>query len=140
MWFINAPIKCKKIIRVIGATVNQIVISEFYEYLTSYVVPVQLGYGLFSNIVFNSPDVMVSTRSPSHGGPTAAGLLKVIGKEGFVVMVNNYNCVKEFDFTMDNLREATFYIRSWSGHTDNMYRSYVDFVGELELLLIDENA
>ncbi|GHU18320.1 hypothetical protein FACS189472_06480 [Alphaproteobacteria bacterium] len=140
MWFVNAPIKYKKIIRVIGATLNQIVISEFYEYLTSYVVPVQPGYRLFSNIVCNSPNVMVSTRSPSHGGPNAPDLQKVVGKEGFVMMVNNYNCVKESDVTMDNLREVTFYIRSWSGHTDNMYRSYVDFIAELELLLVDENA
>ncbi|GHU20311.1 hypothetical protein FACS189472_11430 [Alphaproteobacteria bacterium] len=138
MWFINAPAKYKKIIRVIGATVNQIVASE-YGFLTTIEVPVQPGYRLFSNIVSNSPNVMISTRSPSHGGANAADLQRVVGKEGFVMMVNNYNCVKEFDVTMDDLREMTFYIRTYNGHTDQRFCNYVDFVAELELMLVDES-
>ncbi|GHU18328.1 hypothetical protein FACS189472_06520 [Alphaproteobacteria bacterium] len=93
MWFINAPIKYKKIIRVLGTTVNQIQIDE-NGLLTLIEEPVGPGYRVFSNIVSNSPNVMVSKRCPSHMGPNAPDLQRVIGKEGFVMMVNNYNSVK----------------------------------------------
>ncbi|GHU18857.1 hypothetical protein FACS189472_07790 [Alphaproteobacteria bacterium] len=138
MWFINAPIKYKKIIRVLGATVNQISIDEDGQ-LTLIESPVGPGYRVFSNVASNSPNVMISKRSPSHNGPNAKDLQTVIGKEGFVMMVNNYNSVKEFDVTMDNLREMTFYIRTWNGYTDQRMPSYVDFICELELLLVDDS-
>ncbi|GHU19252.1 hypothetical protein FACS189472_08780 [Alphaproteobacteria bacterium] len=64
MWFINAPQKYRKIIRVLGATVNQILIDEDGK-LTLKEDPVAPGYRVFSNIVSNSPNVMISRRTPS---------------------------------------------------------------------------
>jgi hypothetical protein len=127
-WFTNAPQKYKKIIRVLGATVSHITNIDVPGYLET-LAP---GYRIFSNIVTNSNVVMM----------TATGELenpkKEWGTEGFVMMVNNYNCTKEYDVTYDNLREVKFYLRPWNGWVaDTPTPTYIDFMCELELQLLD---
>jgi hypothetical protein len=127
-WFTNVPQKFKKIIRVLGATVNHITDIDSPGALET----LNPGYRVFSNIVSNSNLVML----------TATGELenpkKQWGPEGFVMMVNNYNCTKEYDVTYDNLREVRFYLRPWNGYViDTHVPTYIDFCCELELLLID---
>ena len=51
------------------------------------------------------------------------------------MMINNYNCVKEFDITNENIEEVKFYIRPWQYCTE--FSNYLDVVVEMEILLID---
>jgi hypothetical protein len=59
------------------------------------------------------------------------------------MMINNYNCVKEYDVTYDNIREIKFYLRPWNGFTTSDAGPsgvpQVDFICELELLLVSKD-
>jgi hypothetical protein len=127
-WFTNAPQKYKKVIRVLGATVSHITNVD----VPGFLEPLSIGYRVFSNIVTNSNLVMLTaTGQPENPN-------KQWGTEGFVMMVNNYNATKEYDVTYDNIREVKFYLRPWNGFVaDTPTPTYIDFVCELELLLID---
>ncbi|GHU19240.1 hypothetical protein FACS189472_08740 [Alphaproteobacteria bacterium] len=130
-WFVNSSAKYKKIVRVLGATVNWV---NQEDYVFSDPVPPNPGYRLFSNIVTNA-NVVLQTNTMNERRKTK----RIIGKEGFVMMVNNYNSVKEFDITNENIREIQFFLRPWHSYTDNIDTSPIDFVCELELLLIDDS-
>jgi hypothetical protein len=130
-WFINALPKYKKIVKVLGSTVNWV---NQDDWIMSDPVPLNPGYRLFSNIVTNSNVVMETILV----GPDPERI-KSIGKEGFVMMVNNYNSAKEFDITYENIRDVQFFLRPWHKFTQQIDSSPIDFVCELELLLIDES-
>ena len=109
-WFVNAEMKYKKIIRVLGATANMIDVTHGTTY-----------------------DDMPRTLR------LMGNLTKHFLSNEFVMMINNYNCVKEFDVTYKNIRELSWYI------TDALKNPYpnddnahvLDLVVELELLLTD---
>jgi hypothetical protein len=70
--------------------------------------------------------------------PEAPTFIHSSQPEGFIMMINNYNSVKEYDITFENIRELKFYLRPWNSVTNEKSVLDIDFVCELELLLIDE--
>jgi hypothetical protein len=65
-------------------------------------------------------------------------LTKDFSSNGFVMMMNNYNCVKEFDVTHLNIRELTWYVINGIGNPfPGIDYQHMDLVVELELLLIE---
>jgi hypothetical protein len=137
-WFTNAPSKYKKIVRVLGTTINFVRSIKFDEV---EVMPPTPGYRLFSNVNAHSNVTMktVTVVYPdSPFNPTPPKFIHTSQPEGFIMMINNYNSVKEYDITFENTRELKFYLRPWNNVTTENSVLDVDFVCELELLLIDE--
>jgi hypothetical protein len=137
-WFTNAQSKYKKIVRVLGSTINFINTASFIDI---EVIPPTPGYRLFSNVSTHS-NIVMKTVTVEHGNPldpSAPKFVHTSSPEGFVMMINNYNSVKEYDITYENIREIKFYLRPWNSVTTENSFLDVDFVCELELLLIDEN-
>ncbi|GHU18242.1 hypothetical protein FACS189472_06280 [Alphaproteobacteria bacterium] len=132
MWFVNGLPKYRKIVRVLGATVNWV---NQEDYVFSDPVPLNPGYRLFSNIVTNANIVMLTSTAPA----IYRRVMRQVGKEGFVMMVNNYSSVKEFDITNESIREIQFFLRPWHSFVDSTKASPIDFVCELELLLVDDS-
>jgi hypothetical protein len=122
-WFINAPPRCKKIIRVLGATVHWNRDTSDWVNLTE----IDPGFRMYSNINTKSNMVMKTALTLDDT------LQPLIGQSGFIMMVNNYLSEKEFDVTNDNIRDAKFYIRPWDNFTGWQYQ--VDFIGELEVMV-----
>ena len=126
-WFVNDR-KCRKIVRVLGATANKTALAltpdpESVESLNG-------GWRLYSNLDHRTNLIMKSAKSAED-----ALLGKyTTGNAGFIMMVNNYNSIKEYDITDDNITTVKFYIRPWTYWTDITF--YIDCVVELELMLI----
>jgi hypothetical protein len=137
-WFTNAPSKYKKIVRVLGTTINFVRSIKFDEVDVISPTP---GYRLFSNVNAHS-NIVMKTVKVVHDNvlePEAPQFIHSSSPEGFVMMINNYNSVKEFDITYENLREIKFYLRPWNSVINENSVLDIDFVCELELMLIDES-
>jgi hypothetical protein len=52
---------------------------------------------------------------------------------GFIMMVNNYNCTKEFDVTYSNLRQLTWDILQWDN--SSVVDTKTNLIVEMELML-----
>ena len=129
-WFMNDR-KHQKIIRVLGATVNKLNLSitpdpEMVEAMTG-------GWRLFSNIDSQTNLKMKTALTANDALLANCSTVDV----GFIMMINNYNSIKEYDITNDNITDVRFYIRPWNSWTN--YPFYIDCIVELELLLIDNN-
>jgi hypothetical protein len=108
-WFTKAKLPLKKIIRVLGATA-----SIYIE---------------------NSPD----EEDPPKGLRLYSNLSKDFPSNEFIMMLNNYNCIKEFDITYLNINELDWYV------IDSRFKPFPDVHGlhmpmviEMELLLVNE--
>jgi hypothetical protein len=137
-WFINAIPKYKKIVRVLGSTINFINSSSFNDIEIVSPTP---GFRMFSNLATHS-NIVMETVTVGHDNPfepEAPTFTHTHQTEGFVMMINNYNSVKEYDITFENIREIKFYLRPWNSVTSENSVLDVDFVCELELLLIDDS-
>jgi hypothetical protein len=136
-WFTNAPAKYKKVVRVLGSTINFINTASFIDI---EVFPPTAGYRMFSNVCTNS-NIVMKTVTVQHTDPLDPAPPKFVhtsSPEGFIMMINDYNSVKEFDITYENIRELKFYIRPWNSVTTENSFLDVDFVCELELILMEE--
>jgi hypothetical protein len=122
-WFTNAPSEFKKKIRVLGVT------AMWVKDLTDAgdLVPLDPDYRVFSNISTRSNLVM---NTVMHMGPKVT---PTIGREGFVMMANNYNSEKDFDVTYENLTDVKFYVRPWNSYTGWLHP--IDFVCESEIII-----
>jgi hypothetical protein len=140
-WFTNAPTKYKKIVRILGTTVNFI---QSHAFVDIDVMPPTPGYRMFSNVNMHSNITMktVTIEQPDNPfDPTPPKFIHTSQPEGFIMMINNFNSVKEYDITFENIRQLKFYLRPWNSvTTENPHGLDVDFVCEPELLLIDETA
>ncbi|GHU22158.1 hypothetical protein FACS189472_15020 [Alphaproteobacteria bacterium] len=124
-WFSNANPKFKKIIRVLGATAHFL---DPDEPVMQNEQDLDGGWRMFSNISEDNSLLMRTRLYPEAN-------VKV-GKAGFVMVLNNYNSQKEFDISGKGINVVKFYIRPWDWQTT--YKMVIDFVGECELLLVDE--
>jgi hypothetical protein len=114
-WFTNAQPQYKKIIKVLGSTINFI---DSRVFMNIQIVPPNPGYRMFSNIASHS-NVVMRTTTATHS-PTDYDDVTFhysVSNDGFVMMINNYNSVKEYDVTYDNLRKVMFYLRPWNALT-----------------------
>jgi hypothetical protein len=107
-WFSKSPPQYKKIVRVLGATGYIIDPTTGEEFETS------IGIRLMSNLTKDFP------------------------LNGFIMMMNNYDCVKEFDITYNNIRELTWWCRNGIQKPYPLTGMWMDLVVELELLLTTE--
>jgi hypothetical protein len=125
-WFRYAPNKYRKLVRVLGATVHIIHVSTNPDEVDE----IAAGYRLFSNINPHDQFLMKTAIDDK------TILDPLVGKAGFIMLVNNYLSEKEFDITNENLHNIKFYIRPFKYYTlflkDN---DVLDFVAELELVL-----
>ena len=135
-WFTNANMKYKKIVRVLGASVNMVETTMLY----GTIEPISSDFRIFSNIASHSNITMKTDTPDPVYDVDGTKLTTTYQTEGFVMMVNNYNSVKEYDITYENMREVHFYLRPWNSLVTNKFEGHaVDFVCELELLLVDES-
>jgi hypothetical protein len=112
-WFSNAPLHFKKVIRVLGASAGSVP-ADYSDQ-----EPLPIGIRLLGNIARDFP---------THE---------------FVMMINNYNCVKEYDVTHNNLQYLEWKLEGTHGFSPFYHNvaqiNYIDMVVELELLLVDDN-
>jgi hypothetical protein len=111
-WFVNADRKYKKIIRILGATAG-IQCQETDIQQPTYEIPLAAGSRLYSNVSNDTP------------------------LNGFVMMVNNYNSIKEFDVTYSNLTELTWDIEQWTGKS--IVDGKTNLIVEMELMITDKD-
>jgi hypothetical protein len=104
-WFVKSPPQYKKIVRVLGAT------GFIIEPVTGEDFEIATGVRLMGNLTKDFP------------------------LNGFIMMMNNYDCVKEFDITYSNIRDLTFWCRNGLQKPYPISMMYMDLVVELELLL-----
>ena len=131
-WFTNADKKYRKIVRVLGATANKLSISLTPD--PEVVVSFNGGWRLYSNL-----DTRTNLKMKTANTANDALLGKYVSSNiGFIMMVNNYNSIKEYDITDENMTDVKFYIRPWTYWTDITF--YIDCVVELELMLVDTTA
>jgi hypothetical protein len=102
----NAPLKYRKIVRVLGCTA----------------------------IVFN-PDNGSFLADVPRGVKLMGNLTKNTLLNEFITMVNNYRCVKEVDITYKNLRDLEFYLINPIGKAYPAADVHVYLVVECELEL-----
>jgi hypothetical protein len=109
-WFTNTPAKYRKIIRVLGATATVFVENSPNEENTP------IGLRLYGNLTKDFPS------------------------NEFVMMLNNYNCIKEFDISFNNIKWLDWYV------TDSRRNPFPDVHGlhmptviELELLVCERD-
>jgi hypothetical protein len=94
-WFINADKKYKKIVRVLGAS------AGWYDSDVKDQIDVAKGTRLAGNIAKDCPrDGFVLPDLPEFN---------------YVMMVNNYNCTKEYDITESNIKVLEWEIRNRDG-------------------------
>jgi hypothetical protein len=120
-WFIHS--KHKKVIRVLGATANSWPENDPPEKVQA----LPLHCKLYSNISTRSQITIESGSSKyneSYGKHT----------EGFVMMVNNYNSVKEYDITGLNINFVEFDMSNVIGDEPDAVGAMI----EMELILIEE--
>jgi hypothetical protein len=110
-WFSKANLPIKKIIRVLGATGT--------TYLT---------------------DQPGQDEIPS-GMRLMGNLTKDFPSNEYIMMLNNYNCIKEFDITYHGITALDWFVLTARGLSyPNLHDVHLNLVVELELLLIvDEN-
>jgi hypothetical protein len=108
-WIMNAPLKFKKVVRVLGCTA-----TLFDESTGEISGEVPKGIRLMGNLTKNT----------------------ILNE--FVGMTNNYRCVKEFDITYNNLRELTWYLIGPTGKAYPEADSHVNLTIECELSLTAE--
>jgi hypothetical protein len=122
-WFVNADKKYRKIVRVLGAS------AGWYDKDVGDQIDVPKGTRLAGNLAkdyprdgFNLPDL------PDFN---------------YIMMVNNYNNVKEYDITESNIRVLEWELRNrdgtavWYPHEtgEGDHNLILDLVVELEILL-----
>jgi hypothetical protein len=107
-WFVNALPQYKRIIRVLGATGGMIDVESGVE-----------------------PD------EAPRGIRLMSNLTKDFPSNKFVMMMNKYNCVKEFDITYNNIRELTFWTLDGINKPFPAPGVHMDLVIELELMIVN---
>ena len=126
-WFINADKKFKKIIRVLGSTIIEIDELKYNPDDRD----LKSGWRLYSNI---NPHSNLPMKTATTEDDAVMGKFQISPNIGFIMMVNNYDCVKEFDITNENINVVEFYLRPRTFCTE--YTMWFDCVVELEILLI----
>jgi hypothetical protein len=108
-WFIDAPTKYKKIIRISGATAG----------------------------ISNPAD---GTQSDISKGVRLFGpLAKYFATNGFIMMLNNYNNVKEYEITYTNIRDLSWSVVDFLNHAFPPIGEHLDLVIEMEILLTQDD-
>jgi hypothetical protein len=106
-WFSKANLPLKKIIRVLGATG------------TTYI-----------------PDQPGQDEIPT-GMRLMGNLTKDFPSNEYIMMLNNYNCIKEFDVTYHGIMFMNWYVLTARGLLyPNLHDIHLNLVIELELLLV----
>jgi hypothetical protein len=122
-WFINADRKYKKIVRVLGCS------AGWYDKDTGEQIELPKGTRLASNLAKDCPRDRFS--------------LSDLPDFNFIMMINNYNNVKEYDITESNIRVLEWEIRSkdgtavWYPHEtgEGDHNLILDLVVELQISL-----
>ena len=97
-WFVNASLKYKKVIRVLGASCG-VIQSGGNETDTAV-----KGLRLMSNITKDlRPDIKMMLRN-DDGTPRNPPIPDLFEGMNFIMIVNNYNDVKEYDVTLLDLK------------------------------------
>jgi hypothetical protein len=109
-WFINAPPQYKKIVRILGATGN-----------------------------YMAPDSGEEPDELPRGVRLMGSLTKDFPLNNFIMMMNNYDCVKEFNITYNNIRELTWWLENGVHSPLPAPGVHMDLVVELELLMTTAN-
>jgi hypothetical protein len=94
-WFVNADPKYRKIVRVLGAS------AGWYDKDSGEQIDVPKGTRLAGNLAKDCP--------------RDGFLLPDLPDFNYIMMVNNYNCTKEYDITESNIRVLEWEIRSRDG-------------------------
>jgi hypothetical protein len=107
-WFINAPLKCKRIVRVLGSTV----------------------------VLIDPSDGTVLSEVPR--GIKLMGYLTRNGvMNEFIGFTNNYRCVKDIDISYKNIRYLTWYLLNPIGKYYPPTGVHVALSIECELMLVE---
>jgi hypothetical protein len=129
-WFVNSS--KRKVIRVLGVTATTTDINWIEPSQPPQIrFPAEIR--LFSNLAHDEPWSNIPKLSKSQ--VVGAGFVP----EGFnfVMMLNNYNSVKEFDITYSNLKQLEFRYVNMKGFLYEFFGDNVitDIIIELELVL-----
>jgi hypothetical protein len=131
-WFTKASLKYKKIIRVLGASCG-VIQSGGNETDTSV-----KGLRLMSNLTKDfPPDIKIMLRN-YDGSPRNPPIPDLFEGMNFIMIVNNYNNVKEYDVTLSDLKHLTWGLMSPGGGIATF--NGLDLVIEMELMITQEDV
>jgi hypothetical protein len=122
-WFINADKSFRKVVKVLGAS------AGWYDKDTGEQIDVPKGTRLAGNLAKDCP--------------RDGFLLPDLPDFNYIMMVNNYNCVKEYDITESNIRVLEWEIRNKDGNAvwyphepgEGDHNLILDLVVELQIEL-----
>jgi hypothetical protein len=129
-WFINSP--KRKIVRVLGVTATITDTNSDDPQPPQVKFPPEIR--LFSNLTRDEPSSNIPTLK--FGESCVVGIPEEFK---FVMMINNYNSVKEFDITYSNIKQLEFRYVNMQGFRYETFGTNVvsDIIIELELVLAE---
>jgi hypothetical protein len=109
-WFSKAPSNLRKIVRVLGAT------ATTYDLTLNVDIDIPKAYRLMGNLTKDFPS------------------------NEFIMMLNNYNSIKEFDVTYMNITKLDWYAINGRGvQFPDLHDIHMDLVIELELIIAEND-
>jgi hypothetical protein len=107
-WFCNAPKKYGKVIRVLGSTGN-----------------------------FIDPESGEENQDLPKGIRLCSNLSRDFPTNEFIMMMNNYNSIKEFDVTYSDIQGLYWYLKDGLGRSFPAPGMHLDLVVELEVFIYE---